>query len=219
MKEILDFLTELNENNNREWFEANRQRYREVEERVKELTTGLIAGISLFDTSVSGLEAKDCLYRIYRDIRFSPDKTPYKNHIGIYVCRAGKKSNYAGYYLHMQPEASILAVGLYCAEPKVVKSVREEIFANGAEFVAAMHNCGDGFELDRSRALKRTPREFPADSEYAEYLRLKDFTLIKPLSIEGDVLQTVLSEFRNTVAFNELLNRAVSYAYQEASGR
>lgn len=101
MQAIIDFLRQLSQNNNREWFMAHKSEYQQAQARFNELTEQLILGISQFDSSVSGLTAKDCIYRIYRDVRFSKDKSPYKTHMGAYVCPGGKKSGYAGYYFHV----------------------------------------------------------------------------------------------------------------------
>lgn len=214
MKQILDFLAELKVNNNRDWFEANKARYKEVQAQFNAFAEQLIPALVGIDSSLEGVVLKDCIYRIYRDVRFSPNKEPYKTHIGAYFCPLGKKSGYAGYYVHIEPENSLLAVGLHCPEPKVVKSVREEIFSNGDAFVAAIRQA-KGFDVEESSKLKRIPTGYPADSPYAEYLKLKEFDLIKPLSVEGNLIETCTRDFASTVAFNALLNRAVKFAHEE----
>lgn len=224
MKNIIYFLSDLSVNNNREWFEANKPRYKQVQEEFSAFTEQLITGISRFDSSIAGLTPKDCLYRIYRDTRFSNDKTPYKTHIGAYVCRKGKKSGYAGYYFHIEAEGSnyngtsLLAAGLYCPQPNVLKSVRDEIFDNGQEFLATI-NKATGFDMDHNDRLQRVPTGFPKDSEYAEYLKLKDFSLYKGIDnsfiTSPKLLEKTLAEFEKSLDFNNLLNRAVDFAYDE----
>ena len=119
--------------------------------------------------------------RIARDTRFSNDKSPYKTHIGAYIAPKGKKSGFAGYYFHIEPCAdslvgcNLLSAGLYCPEPTVLRSVREEILDNGEEIEAAVGKAR-GFRLYEGNKLKRIPTGFPADSEYAEMLKLKVFT-------------------------------------------
>lgn len=214
METILKFLGELKENNNREWFEANRERYKSVQEEFNAFTEKLIEGITLFDSAVKGVTVKDCTYRIYRDVRFSPNKEPYKTHMGAYMCPGGKKSGRAGYYFHLEPNNSLLACGLHCPEPKVMKSVRDEIFDNGKEFSAAI-KCAKEFTVDQTSKLQRVPKGYPADSEYAEYLKLKEFDLIKTIDIQGNVLENTLKEFKSAKKFNDLLNKAVQYAQEE----
>ena len=125
MKRILDFLRELQEHNDREWFETHRTEYLRVKAATEEFAARLIAGIASFDSTVGDLTPKECTYRIYRDIRFSSDKRPYKSHIGIFISPGGKKSGHSGYYLHIEPEhpersdgvpagGPMLVTGLYC---------------------------------------------------------------------------------------------------------
>ena len=153
MEDIIRFLEQLRRHNNREWFEANKLWYRDVKARFDGLVARLIDAIAAFDPSVAGLAVKDCTYRIYRDTRFSPNKEPYKTHFGAYFCSRGKKSGYAGYYFHVEPQGDgligghLLSAGLYMPEPNVLKSVRDEIFDNGERFAAAVRGAS-GFSLN-----------------------------------------------------------------------
>lgn len=211
MDELFKFLRELKANNNREWFQDNLTRYRDVQKQFDELMSELLNGVSSFDSSIVGVQVKDCTYRIYRDVRFSPNKEPYKTHIGGYMCPKGKKSGFAGYYFHLEPENSILAVGLHCPEPKIVASIRDEIFDNGKEFLNSIE-VAKGFSVDRSSSLKRVPKGYPQDSEYGEYLKLKEFDLVKPLKIDDKTVKRTIEDFKSTYPFVTLLNRAVAYA-------
>ncbi len=224
MKEILNFLALLREHNNREWFNAHKAEYLNIKAAADNLADNLIAGIASFDDSVAGLSVKDCTYRIYRDTRFSPDKRPYKTHIGIYVAQGGKKSGYAGYYLHLEPASEdgtggcMLASGLYCPQPVELKSVREDIAYNGDEFHASLVQA-KGFDLNRDTALKRLPLGFSADTPYAEYLKQRDFVLEHRLSdatvSEPDFLPQCIELFSRTRRFVAQLNMAVAYAHEE----
>lgn len=111
---IFQFLKELSANNNREWFNSHREQYEVARSEFENLLTVIISRISLFDESIRGIEAKDCTYRIYRDTRFSEDKTPYKTHLGGYINAKGKKSDHCGYYVHLEPGNCLLAGGSYC---------------------------------------------------------------------------------------------------------
>ena len=101
MKEIIDFLEKINVNNNREWFNEHKEEYKEAQNAFNEIAQKIILGVNEFDTRCQNLSLKDCTYRFYRDIRFSKDKSPYKNHFGVFVCSGGKKSMKAGYYFSM----------------------------------------------------------------------------------------------------------------------
>lgn len=214
----------LNANNDREWFDAHRSEWLSVKGRIADYTERLIEGIAGFDPSVGNLRVQDCTYRIARDTRFSPDKSPYKNWIGIFVAPEGKHSGYAGYYLHIAPSGDrllgrhMLSSGLYCPEGAVLRSIRDEIFDNGAEVLDAIE-AARGFSLSQANRLKRVPRGYPADSEYAELLKNKDFYLQKPIDenflLADDLVERIVEEFRRTHPFVELTNRAVRYAFEE----
>lgn len=214
MEEILIFLRELKDNNNREWFEDNRVRYKALQEQYNDFIEQLIEGIALFDPLVKNLDVKQCTYRIYRDVRFSPNKEPYKTHMGAYICPGGKKSGLAGYYFHLEDGKSLLAAGLHCPEPKVVKSIREEIADNYEAFASSIAKA-KGFTIDESSKLQRVPRGFASDQPFSDHLKLKEFDLIKHIDINGDLLGKVLADFKQTKEFNDILNRAVTYAQQE----
>ena len=224
MEEILDFLSRLNDNNDREWFDAHRKEWTRVKGLVAKLAEELIEGIASFDSSVRGLRVQDCTYRIARDTRFSNDKSPYKNWLGIFVAPHGKKSGYAGYYFHMAPKGDnlvgghMLISGLYCPEPAVLRSVREEIFDHGAELVKAIA-AARGFRLNTENKLKRAPAGFPTDHEFVELLKLKEWCIGKPVDeqflLADNLVERTVGEFRKTHAFIEQLNRAVQYAYEE----
>lgn len=224
MREVVDFLRRLHDNNDRAWFDAHRAEWTRVKGRFAAFAEQLIEGIARFDPSVAGLRVQDCTYRIARDTRFSPDKSPYKTHIGCYIAPKGKKSGFAGYYFHVEPCADsllwshVLSAGLYCPEPVVLRSVREEILDNGKEIAAAIRQA-KGFDLIEQNKLKRVPVGFPADSEFAEMLKLKDFYIAERISEEfllaDDLVEKTLAEFRRTQPFVAILNRAVQYAYEE----
>lgn len=225
MKQVIAFLRELHDNNNREWFDAHRAEWKRVKTRFAGFTEQLIDGISAFDPSVRGLRVQDCTYRIARDTRFSPDKTPYKEYIGAYIAPGGKKSGYAGYYFHVEPDTGegstyghMLAVGLYCPEPVVLRSVRDEIFDNGAEVERTIREA-DAFTLCRDNTLRRTPKGYPSGSAYDELLRLRELLLERRLTerelLDDGLLERTLEAFRQTQHFVALLNRAVQFAYEE----
>ena len=224
MEEILDFLARLHDNNTREWFDAHRKEWAHVKGLVATLAGELIEGIAAFDPSVQGLRVQDCTYRIARDTRFSNDKSPYKNWIGIFIAPHGKKSGYAGYYLHLAPKGDrlvgehMLISGIYCPDSTLLRSVREEIFDNGAELTHAI-DVAHGFRLNTDNKLKRVPAGFPADCAFAELLKHKDWCLEKPVDkkflLADDFVARTVAEFRKTYPFISQINRAVQYAFEE----
>jgi uncharacterized protein (TIGR02453 family) len=227
MKRVLDFLNDLRVNNNREWFAANKGRYKEAEAVFNAFAERLTALVGEFDPSVRDLTLRETNYRIYRDTRFSHDKTPYKTHFGLYICPGGKKSGNAGYYFHVEPQGGgmignhLLDAGIYMPEPAVLKSVRDEIFDNGEAVSAAIRSASkeSGWELDRSNSLKRTPTGYPPATEWDEWLKLKDFHLMKRIDdaylLAPDVAERAAADFRATLAFMTLMNRAARFAHEE----
>ncbi len=215
------FLNGVLHNNNRPWFQENKDLYLKAQNRINNMTVELIDGISKFDSSIRNLSVSDCTYRIYRDIRFSPDKRPYKTHMGIYVCTQGKKSGLAGYYLHFEGDGAEylglngLYAGLYNPDKDVLKSIREDICYDGASFEAAIKKAKN-FTLDTSCSLSKTPKDFPKDNPYDYLLRLKQYNLIQALP-EGmlysdNLIEWALEEFKTAYDFNALLNRAALFA-------
>jgi uncharacterized protein (TIGR02453 family) len=139
MKEVLQFLRELEVNNNRAWFEENKKRYLAVKALHEAFVAELIHGVGLFDPEVAGLEVKDTVFRIYRDVRFSPDKSPYKTHIGAYLARGGRKSPRGGYYVHLEPGHSFFSGGIWCPEAPLLRALREDVFNSVEEFKAIIN--------------------------------------------------------------------------------
>ena len=225
MKEIISFLRDLSQNNNREWFMANKARYTAVAERFNAIVDELIREIARYDASVTGLTAKDCTYRIYRDVRFSADKSPYKTHMGAFICRGGKKSGYSGYYFHIgmggegYPAAHMLAAGDYCCDPKVLQVLREDIVGGGGDFDAIVQDARPTFDLDREGALKRNPKGFEQKTQYTEYLRLKAFCLVHTPSNDfmyaDGLAQRTAALFESSKPFLDYINRAIEYVKSE----
>ena len=127
MLKVIQFLNELSENNNREWFQKNKKWYDESREKVLFLTEVVINEIRKFDPDVPLLEPKDCLFRIFRDVRFSHDKSPYKTNFGSFIAKGGRKSSYAGYYFHIEPSGSFVGGGIYMPAAEPLKAIRDYI--------------------------------------------------------------------------------------------
>lgn len=196
---IISFLRDIATNNNREWFTAHREEYEKAKADFENGVGEVIAAISRFDTTIAHLTPRDCCYRFYRDLRFSQDKSPYKLHFGAYICAHGKKSLLGGYYIHLQPAHSLIAVGAYWLPNNILTSMRNEIMGNIDEWRKAVENKQflhlygrpnqgqwndehvdeKGFGLT---CLKKVPKGFPADWEFANYLKMKDYCAWRAVS-------------------------------------
>lgn len=181
---VFDFLRQLAENNNREWFTENKNLYTESQQNIVVFLEDLIAEMSEFDSELGKIDAKKSLFRIYRDTRFSKDKTPYKTNIGASL-GMGKGSQKGGYYLHLEPGKSFIAGGIYMPESSVLKTLRKEISLYGQEFLNILNNkeFKNYFpELDQDDKLKKVPQGFEKEDPMAEYLKLKSFIVVYNLS-------------------------------------
>ena len=222
MKEVLQFLQELSNHNDKPWFEANKQRYLAAKTRVDHLAVELIAAIRAFDESIGPLSPKDCTWRIYRDTRFSKDKRPYKTHMGIYVAPGGKKAGFSGYYFQIgAPDAGhMLAAGNYFCLPPVLKVLREDIQLGGNEFRDILSQVDPRMKLDLSEMLKRTPAGFPADGPDADFYKLKNFCLVwepdDKFITDKNLIQRLAAVFKTTKPFLDFINRAIEYCREKA---
>jgi uncharacterized protein (TIGR02453 family) len=176
MKEILSFLEELQKNNNRDWFQANRKAYDLAKQQMLLLVTDLIAGISKFDSDIAGTLPGSAVFRINRDVRFSNNKDPYKNNMGAYFSRAGKKSPFAGYYFHIQPGHSFIAAGIWMPEAPVLNAIRREIHFNHANLRKILNNKNlkNWGDLEGEQ-LKTSPKGYDSDHPALDLLRYKSF--------------------------------------------
>ncbi len=215
MKTVLDFLSELEKNNHREWFQANKLRYEECRDKILFITELLMNEIRKFDGGIPAMDPKDCLFRIYRDVRFSSDKRPYKTHFGSYIARGGRKSTRAGYYFHLEPGGSFLGGGIYMPEPNVLKALRTAIYENPEVFREIIRNKDfkKYFPEIEGERLKTNPKGFEADRELMALLRFKSYVFSIALTdeqiIEGSFVEKAIEAFRALYPAIRFLNEAL----------
>lgn len=175
----ISFLRSLKSNNNKEWFDSNKNKYMEAKEEFEAFIQKLIVGLSKFDKRIHpDMKAKDCLFRIYKDVRFSKDKTPYKTHFGAYITPGGKKSEIAGYYFHLDPADVFIAGGNWQPMPDHLQAIRQEIDYNGDKLVKILKSKSFRTyfnELSEEDKLKTVPKGFDKEHQYLELLKLKSF--------------------------------------------
>lgn len=217
IKTILSFLRSLRRHNDRVWFNDNKDRYLTVKEETEALTARLIAGVARFDPEASMLSPRDCLYRIYRDTRFSADKTPYKTHIGIYINPpGGKKSPTCGYYLHLEPDNCLVAGGCWCPGPQLVKAIRQDIFDNVEEYLEIMASepFATYYKGVGENLLKTVPKGFPKDWRHIDLIKPRDFTAYTPLSEKDlcapDFEERVLARMEAVKPLNDFFNFTIT---------
>jgi uncharacterized protein (TIGR02453 family) len=185
----LQFLKNLSRNNQREWFEKNRSKYESTKKDLEAFTDDMIKRVSRFDESVAHLKAKECLFRINRDVRFSKDKSPYKSHLAMYLSKGGKKAIDPGYYFHLEPGKSYVAGGLWMPMPPELKKVRQEIDYNWEEFKKISGQkkfktaFGD-FQRGADEVLSRPPKGYEENNPAISYLKLKSWIVSAHVSDE-----------------------------------
>ena len=213
---ILEFLSDLKSNNNREWFNKNKKRYETAQQNNLEIAQQLAIGINAFDKSISAnTNPKDFIYRIYRDIRFSHDKTPYKTNMGAFFVPGGKKSGLAGYYLHIEPSGSFISGGIYMAESNVMKAIRNTMVDLSEEFLEIVNEKSflKTYTIWDGDFLKRVPYGFDPKSPVAEYLKLKHISPVHQLKdkeiTDKNVLEKVLEYFSILYPLINFLNKAI----------
>ncbi|MEO8760906.1 MAG: DUF2461 domain-containing protein [Bacteroidia bacterium] len=181
MQQTLNFLKKIKKNNNREWFEKNKPLYLEVKQAHEEVVQQVINNIAKFDPKIAGLEAAKTTFRIYKDVRFSKDKTPYKSNMGASINPGGKKSDIPGYYLHVEPGNSFLAGGCFMPMPDKLAAIRQEIDYNYADFKKILAN--KEFKkyfagISDEGKLVNPPKGYDKENPAVEILKNKSFILV-----------------------------------------
>ena len=214
--ELFDFLKKLKNNNNREWFKEHKKQYDILYAWFVGVVQELIERIGTFDPEIAGLNAKNCIYRIYRDIRFSNDKTPYKTHFGAYMTGFGGRTGfYAGYYIHLEPGNSLLSGGCWQPPSALLKRLRQDIFVNMDEFLEIIENreFKETYPGLEGELQKRMPEGFPVDHPHADILKHKDFvvTSMKPEAFFNTESwkKIAISDFKKLYPFNRFLNYTI----------
>jgi len=210
----LNFLSDLKLNNNREWFNKNRKRYDDAKENFETFVQAIINEIVSFDPIMKGLEAKSCTYRINRDIRFSPDKTIYKTHLGAFIVRGGKRNGdkFAGYYVHVEPGNSMIAGGAYMPPSPWLMAIREKIDEQGNTLLKIISdkNFIKYFEEIEGEKLKSAPKGYSKDHPYIELLRFKSFLAAKIISdkeiVSKECFELFIKASKAMKPLNDFLN-------------
>jgi uncharacterized protein (TIGR02453 family) len=216
----LKFLRDLQKNNNKNWFDTNRSSYEDAKKDFREFIQEVIDKHGKKDPGIKSLLAKDCMFRINRDIRFSKDKSPYKNNFGASINKGGKQSvSTAGYYFHLQPGRSFTGGGIWMPQAEDLKKVRQEIDYNFADFKKIISSrkfksvYGD-LSHDAEFKLTRIPKGYDVSNPAAEYLKLKSFISmieIKDADITSkDLVKKTLTAFDALQPLIVFINQALS---------
>ncbi|HEY8027714.1 MAG TPA: DUF2461 domain-containing protein [Burkholderiaceae bacterium] len=211
IRDLMQYLAELSENNNRAWFVMNKPRYDILRAEFLELVTALIADIAKFDPAIAACNPKKALFRINRDVRFAHDKSPYKTTFSAAITASGMKKPSQGggpmYYFHIDAQGTLLlAAGEYMPPTDRVRAIRREIVADAKNFGKVVKNkkmLETYGELEQDSKLSRPPKGYDADSPHVEFLKLKDFLVVKRTSIKKkipvDLGKDIAADFKNAL--------------------
>ena len=213
----LKFLKDLAKHNNREWFEKNKARYIECKDEFEVFVSGLLDDMIEFDDSLAGLNPKKLIFRIYRDVRFSKDKSPYKKNFSAAFSSEGKGLGTPGYYFHIQPgNESFIGIGLFQPVPENLAKIRQEIDYNGDELKKIFKerkfkkNYAKFWDEDK---LKTMPKGYPKDHPHIEWLKLKSFIVVhnfKDADVTSKNFKTKLVEvLKSGKPLNDFLKEAI----------
>lgn len=214
----LKFLVDLKYNNNKPWFDDNRKRYESAKENFVSFIESVIRLFGEKDASIKHLKAKDCVFRINRDIRFSKDKSPYKTNFGAYINGEGKKSPKAGYYFHLEPGSSFTGGGMWQPPAEVLSKVRQEIDYNLLDFEKIIQSkkfkeVFKGLSAEEGSVLSRVPKGYEPTNPAAEYLKYKSYVAIHNLKDKDlrspDLAKQITMVFETLQPLNHFLNVAL----------
>jgi len=210
------FIETISKNNNKQWFDEHRDDYARAKEDFENLVTYLLNELSTIEPEMRELKAKDCIFRIFRDVRFSKDKTPYKAHFGAYLSKGGRKFPGSGYYIHIEPGGkSFVGGGLWMPEPALLKKVRQEIDYNFDEFqkILKEKSFRKYFPKVEGEELKTLPKGYTADNPAIDYLKLKSFTVGNAVEdkelLKGGFEKKCVERFIALRPLVDFLNRAM----------
>jgi uncharacterized protein (TIGR02453 family) len=222
MKSILSFLKELAKNNNREWFTENKKTYQEALDQFKIFAGEILNGIISFDPTLDGQDVNGAIFRIYKDVRFSKDKTPYKTHFGCWMTKGGRKSTDAGYYFHLEPGGSFLAAGVWMPPKEQLNLIRQEIVFNPTAFLSVIEDPAlrEGFERGgKEDMLKKGPIGFPKDFEFIDEIKYKHYIFSKNFTdkelLQDNFSEQVISGYHRLLPLVNYLNQAMSFTGNE----
>ena len=215
-KLILDFLSKLSQNNNSAWMTEHKNEYDIARKEFYSIVENLIHRLNLMDSTLRNIEPKSCIFRLNRDIRFSANKTPYKEFMGAYVANGGRKGDNAGYYIHFQPDGqSFLAAGFYMPSAEKLNFIRQEISESGDELLKIINapKFKSIFGEFQGEKLKKAPRNFSPDNKFIEFIKFKSFEVLhfykdKFVIDSAKFFDDVLQKFEIAMPLNHYLNNA-----------
>jgi len=214
-KHTLGFLRKLKNNNSRDWFHANKDLYNAAKENINDFTIQLIDELKKQNKNLSGLVPKDCVFRIFRDVRFSKNKDPYKTNFGVVISEGGRKSPLAAFYIQIEPKSSFIAGGCWMPDGATLKKIRQEIDYNYKDFKKIINSkkFKEMFGELADNRLKTTPKGYDKTNPAIDHLRLTSFVVTANLSdnviADKDLIKECANTYKAMSPLLEFLNVAI----------
>ncbi|MBN1639483.1 MAG: DUF2461 domain-containing protein [Ignavibacteriales bacterium] len=214
-KKIIQFLSDLNKNNNKDWFQSNKASYQYAKDEFEQFIDILIPLLKEVDEDIDVESSKECIFRIFRDVRFSKNKSPYKTNFGALIAKGGRKSKHAGYYLHIEPNKSFIGGGIYMPPSEILIAIRTHIYENIKDFNAIIHKKSfkKYFPEIYGEKLITAPKGFPKDFKYIELLKHKHYAVTYDVKdsfwLSPDLFEKIIYVFHEQYKFNHFLNQAI----------
>jgi uncharacterized protein (TIGR02453 family) len=211
------FFKDLANHNDREWFQENKSIYDQIVLKTQDLVGIWAHALEDLEPLLKDTDPKKSIFRIYRDVRFSKDKIPYKTHIGMAIGKSGKSDKWAGWYFHIEPgNKSFLAAGKWAPEANELKAIRQEIDYNTEDFFSIINekNFVNTFgAIDKENSLKKAPKDYEADHQAIEFLKLKSFTASRKYTdeeiLKDDFVKKLIQDSRAVFPLIQFINHSL----------
>jgi uncharacterized protein (TIGR02453 family) len=215
-RKIYDFLSDLRENNSKDWMDENRERYHEAKDIWLESVAIYLDRLKQYDPEIAALKPKQCIMRINNNNVFHPNKPTYKDSFGFDPYKGRGR---VSFYLHLSPSGSFIAGGLYHPSSNQLKKMRAAIDYDGQELLDIVNNkqFNDFFGgfAETEDALKTSPQGYNQDHEHIELLRLKNYVIVREVTqkevLADDFVDTLELAYKLMQPFNEYLRRGVEF--------
>lgn len=215
---VLKFLKNLSKNNDRAWFEKNKPKYLEAKDNFDQFVAALLTELVEFDESLANLDPKKITFRIYRDVRFSKNKAPYKSNMSAGISPRGKMVDEPGVYVHIQPNnKSFIAAGLWMPQPEPLGKIRQEIDYNGKilEKIMADKKFKKMYgEFEPEGSLKNVPKGYEKEHPHGEWLKLKSFVVSRAFTdaevMDKKFMKNVIESYKTAKPLNDFLKEAIA---------
>ncbi|MBA4303277.1 MAG: TIGR02453 family protein [Sphingobacteriaceae bacterium] len=206
------FLKGLAQNNHKAWFDEHRVEYQQLRADFMAFVDALIKEAAQVDSQLATLEAKNCIFRINRDVRFSANKNPYKTNFSAYLSKGGKKFPGAGYYFHFEPGAAFLAAGIWMPEAPLLKQIRQEIDYGWSDFERIVNRAEEQGLRFEGEQLSRPPKGYDEENQAIAFLKYKSFILSEPFQMQSNDLKNHFAKrIGQLKPFVDFLNQAVDH--------